>query len=146
MSQPTVHKLTTGLHYKLHNAHKLMWRHWAGDTQHTATGHRLLCGLSGFTSDTQPTVSLKDVSFSDRTPPPQSLKTHCVISGGRYNRSIEVRFPVQADLSPLQSVQSGCGVQAACYSLGSRALFLGAKYPGLESDNSPPSSAKFTKE
>ena len=75
-------------------------------------------------SDTPPTVSLMDVSFSDLTP---SLRTVVRVEG----RPIEVSGfdcqQVAGQLSPLQSAQSSCRVDAACYSLGCRALSLRVK-------------------
>lgn len=122
MPQPTVHKLTTRFHSFLHySAHKKC----GGTEPATRNILRLNTGCCVAYRDlpqTQPTVSLKDVSFSDPTRSPQSLTTHCVIYGGP-ERSIGVRFPVKADFPPLQSVQSSSG---ACYS-PDRALFLGAK-------------------
>jgi hypothetical protein len=140
-----VHKLTTRLHTFLH--YKL---HWAGDTQHAATEHRLLCGLSGFTSDTQPTVSLKDVSFSDHNRSPQSLNTHCVISGGRDNRRIGVRFPVRqicllsnASKAALESRQPAIHWAAGLFpwKQSSRGLNLTTRLhlvPNLRTSRAPP--------
>jgi hypothetical protein len=47
------------------------------------------------------------------------------------------------ELSLLQNIQTGSGTNSASYFKGTRSFFPGAKWPGNEADQSPPSSAKI---
>jgi hypothetical protein len=59
------------------------------------------------------------------------------------DRGSRVRFPAGAgNFSLHHRVQNDSGAHPASYPMGTGALSLGVKWPGRESDNSPPSSAE----
>jgi hypothetical protein len=62
---------------------------------------------------------------------------------GLDDRGSKVRFPVGGgNFSLHHRLQNGSGAHPASYPMGTRALSLGVKRPGRETDHSPPSSAE----
>jgi hypothetical protein len=63
------------------------------------------------------------------------------LGSGLDDRVSRVRFPAEAgNFSLHHRVKNGSGSHPASYPMGNRGYFLGAKRPGREAENSPPSS------
>jgi hypothetical protein len=65
------------------------------------------------------------------------------VTGYRLDdRGVRVGVPVGSRIFTTQIVQTGSGVHATSYTMGTRDSFPGVKRPRREADHSPPTNAK----
>jgi len=69
-----------------------------------------------------------------------------VVTGLWAGRPSAQTVAAARDFSLLQNVHTGCWTLPHSYSMGTRPLFQGVKWPGPESDHLPPTSVEVTHE